>query len=59
MTNHTKEKGRTGGGRATQKTNHGADYSNPDPFAGGYSLAENVKPSRNREQKRSWKRGPK
>ncbi len=31
----------------------------PDPLKGWFSLAGNVKPSRNRPQKRGWQRGRK
>jgi hypothetical protein len=56
----TKTKARNGGDRASQKTfdsrNHTAES---DPLKGWFSLAANVKQSRNRRQKRGWNRGRK
>ncbi len=52
-------KGRNGGNRATQNTALDArhDTGSADPLAGWFALASNVKPSRNRQQKRGWQRG--
>jgi len=33
------------------------DTATPDPLKGWFDLASNVKPSRNRPQKRGWQRG--
>jgi len=54
-----KTKGRDGGDRATQNTAFDARHSTgrSDPLPGWYSLASDVKPSRNRQQKKSWNRG--
>ena len=50
----TKSKGRNGGDRATQKTAIHGKNTTIDPLVGWFNLA---KPSRNRQQKRGWKRG--
>ena len=51
----TKTKGRNGlVSRATPKIADSQNYTETDPLIGGFNLA---KPSRNRQQKRSWKRG--
>jgi hypothetical protein len=49
-------KGRNGGDRPTPKTTDSRDHTGIDPLIGWFNLA---KPSRNRQQKRSWKRGRK
>lgn len=41
---------------ASNSANDKADFTAPDPLLGWFNLA---KPSRNRQQKRSWKRGRK
>ena len=50
----TKTKGRNGGNRATPKTSDSQNYTGTDPLIGWFNL---LKPSRKRQQKRSWKRG--
>ena len=47
-------KGRSGGDRPTPKTSDTRNHTGTDPLIGWFSLA---KPSRNRQQKRGWKRG--
>lgn len=49
-------KGRDGGDRTTLKNTHSRNHTATDPLTGWFDLA---KPSRNRQQKRSWKRGQK
>ena len=54
----TKGQGRNGGNRATQSTALDARHdTGTDPLKGWFSLASNVKPSRNRQQKRGWLKG--
>jgi hypothetical protein len=51
------KKGRNGGNRATQNTSFDSRYStSTNPLAGGSSLANSVKPSRNRQPMRGWQR---
>ncbi len=53
----TKGKGRTGGNRATQDTALVDRHDTAtDPLKGWFSLASNVKSSRNRRQKRGGQR---
>lgn len=53
----TKEKARNGGDRASQKGRTSNRDSIPaDPLQGWFNIAE---PSRNRQQKRGWRRGRK
>jgi hypothetical protein len=47
-------KGRSGGDCPTLKTSDTRNHTGADPLAGWFSLA---KPSRDRQQKRRWKRG--
>jgi hypothetical protein len=49
-----KNKGRSGGDRPTPKTSDSRNHTGADPLLGWVNLA---KPSRDRQQKRSWKRG--
>lgn len=54
----TKTKGRSGGDRPTPKTAFDSrNHTATDPLTGWFNLASNVKPSRNRQQKKSWNRG--
>lgn len=63
-----KEKGRQGENPATKNvqndssnstTANGARLREVDPLVGWYSLGANVKPSRERQQKRGWNRSAK
>ena len=50
-------KGRAPGKDAAPKTTDSRNHTATDPLTGWYSLGASVKPSRNRQPKRSWKRG--
>lgn len=48
-----------GTGTALSAANYGRNSTATDPMKGWFDLASNVKPSRNRQQKKLWNRGRK
>jgi hypothetical protein len=57
MTTANKKPWQAGNLRTASKQIDANHSTANDPLKGWFSLASNVKPSRNRQQKRGWQRG--